>query len=43
VIRTSAEGKQITLYVDVEKIFKGSEPDPELEEGDLVTVPETFF
>ena len=43
VVRTGPDGKQMTLRVDAEKILSGAEPDISLEEGDLVTVPESLF
>jgi len=42
-VRTLPDGKQITMRVNAEKILGGQETDITLEEGDLVTVPESLF
>lgn len=42
-VRTMPNGKQMTIQVNGERILSGEEQDIPLEEGDLVTVPETLF
>ncbi len=42
VVRSSREGQR-TIHVNAEKIISGGEPDLVLEEGDLITVPESMF
>jgi len=43
ILRKLDGGSQVVLSVDVRKARKGSDPDPVLQEGDVVVVPETFF
>ena len=41
--RTAATGMQEVIKVNLKNVRKGKEPDPMLQEGDIVVVPETFF
>jgi polysaccharide export outer membrane protein len=43
IIRTGPDGSRITVPVDLRKVKRGKEPDPVLQEDDLVLVPESFF
>ena len=43
IVRTMEDGSQQTIRVNARKIFGGEEPDIELKESDLITVPETLF
>ncbi|OQA56259.1 MAG: Polysaccharide biosynthesis/export protein [Candidatus Omnitrophica bacterium ADurb.Bin277] len=43
IIRTDANNRKVTLETRLDSIFKGEQKDIELQNGDLVTVPERFF
>jgi polysaccharide export outer membrane protein len=43
IIRTGADGKRITIAVNLKKVKRGKAEDPVLEKDDLVLVPESFF
>jgi polysaccharide export outer membrane protein len=43
VIRTGADGKRITIPVNLKKVKQGKADDPVLQKDDLVLVPESFF
>jgi polysaccharide export outer membrane protein len=43
ILRRGIDGTQADLRVSLKKIRQGKDPDPMLEEGDVVVVPETFF
>jgi len=43
ILRKLEGGGQTVFVMDVGRIRKGSDPDPELEDGDVVVVPESFF
>lgn len=43
VVRTLPDGSQKTIRLNVELILSGQDQDLELQEGDLITVPESFF
>ena len=43
VVRSLSGGRQRTIPVNGENMLKGDEPDLELQEGDLITVPESLF
>jgi len=43
ILRKLDGGGQAVLSVDVRKVRKGADPDPVLQDGDVVVVPETFF
>jgi polysaccharide biosynthesis/export protein len=43
ILRRGSDGTQSDLRVSLKKIRQGKEPDPVLEDGDVVVVPETFF
>jgi len=43
IVRFSKKGEETVLYVNAGSIMEGKAPDVELQAGDLVIVPETFF
>src|SRR2546427_5116873 len=43
ILRRGSDGTQTDLRVSLKKIRQGKDPDPMLEEGDVVVVQETFF
>jgi len=43
ILRRGTDGTQTDLPVNLKRIRQGKQPDPLLEEGDVVVVPETFF
>src|SRR2546425_10260676 len=43
ILRRASDGTQGDLRVNLKRIRQGKEPDPMLEEGDVVVVSETFF
>ncbi len=43
IVRNTIEGSQQAIHVNAQKILNGEEPDVELQEGDLITIPETVF
>jgi len=43
VVRTLPDNRQISVRINANNIIGGREPDLELEEGDLITVPESLF
>ena len=43
IMRSDADGKRVTLYVNLRGIQRGKTEDPLLQKGDIVLVPETFF
>ena len=43
VIRSDAEGKRVTISVNLKKVKRGKAEDPVLMKDDLVLVPESFF
>ena len=43
IVRAMPDGTQKTLRLNAEKLLSGEEADLELQEGDLITVPETVF
>ena len=43
IVRTIPDGSQTTIRTDAGRILNGQEPDIDLQEGDLITVPETMF
>lgn len=43
IIRTGADGKRITISVNLKKVKRGKADDPVLQKDDLVLVPESFF
>jgi len=43
ILRRASDGTQGDLRVSLKRIRQGKDPDPVLEEGDVVVVPETFF
>lgn len=43
IMRTGADGKRVSLLVDLRKIMRGKAEDPILQEEDIVLVPEAFF
>jgi len=43
ILRRGSNGTQTDLRVSLKKIRQGKDPDPTLEDGDVVVVPETFF
>lgn len=43
IIRTGADGKRITIAVNLKKVKRGKAEDPVLQKDDLVLVPESFF
>ena len=42
-VRSMSGGSQKIMRIDAEKIISGDEADIDLEEGDLITVPESLF
>jgi polysaccharide export outer membrane protein len=43
VMRSDADGKRVTLVVNLKQIQRGKAEDPLLTKGDIVLVPESFF
>jgi len=43
VVRDGPDGKPFIIRVNADRILEGKEPDLDLQEGDLITVPETLF
>ncbi len=43
IIRKTSDGKKHTFFVNASSILSGRSDDVELEEGDLIVVPESFF
>ncbi|HEU4402791.1 MAG TPA: polysaccharide biosynthesis/export family protein [Candidatus Polarisedimenticolia bacterium] len=43
VLRRGADGTQSELKMSLKRIRQGRDPDPLLQEGDVIVVPETFF
>ncbi len=43
IIRTTPDGKRVTIAVNLKKVKRGKAQDPVLEKDDLVLVPESFF
>jgi polysaccharide export outer membrane protein len=43
VMRSDADGKRVTLVVNLKQIQRGKAEDPLLAKGDIVLVPESFF
>jgi len=43
IIRTGADGKRVTIPVNLKKVKRGKAEDPVLQKDDLVLVPESFF
>ena len=43
ILRRGSDGTQADLRVSLKRIRQGKDPDPVLEDGDVVVVPETFF
>ncbi len=41
--RTTADGSFREIPVDYKRVIKGRDPDPELEDGDVIVVKESFF
>jgi polysaccharide export outer membrane protein len=41
--RRSRSGEEIELTADYRRVVSGKDPDPELEEGDVIVVQESFF
>jgi len=42
-LRTDADGKRVTVAVNLKKVKRGKADDPVLLKDDLVLVPESFF
>jgi polysaccharide export outer membrane protein len=43
ILRKGKDGGQAALSANLNRIRKGKDPDPTLQDGDVVVVPETFF